>query len=343
MPSSSRAATPPSVGAAAGVLVLSAEDVRAALDARAAIDAVERALAKEAAGHARVPGRVTFDVDHGWFRVMPGALLQDGRAVMGVKVMALARGAGLSYLQLLYDERTGALLALMDASVLTQVRTGAVSAAFLRRACPGEVPLLGVIGSGFEARGQVEMIARTIDVRQVRVFSPNPDRRSTFAADLSRRLGLRAAASDHPKDVAGAPVVVLATRAAAPVVDGAWLSAGAVVVSIGSTRPDLREVDDQTLRRAGRVIVDHRAQALAESGDIRAGVASGAIREDDLVELATLLRDGAALRPEPGRVLLFKPSGTAAQDLAVARSVYDRAVAAGAGRRLEGFLTQKPR
>jgi ornithine cyclodeaminase/alanine dehydrogenase len=127
------------------------------------------------------------------------------------------------------------------------------------------------------------------------------------------------------------------------VLDGAWLSAGAAVVSIGSTRPDLREVDDETLRRAGRVIVDHRAQALAESGDIRAGLASGAIREDDVVELPPLWRDGGALRPESGRVLLFKPSGTAAQDLAVARIAYDRALAAGAGRRLAGFLSRKPR
>jgi ornithine cyclodeaminase/alanine dehydrogenase-like protein (mu-crystallin family) len=137
-------------------------------------------------------------------------------------------------------------------------------------------------------------------------------------------------------------VLVLATRATAPVIDGAWPVDGAVIVSIGSTRPELREVDTQTIARAGRVIVDHHAQAMVESGDIRAALAAGVIREHDVVELSSLLRGGGP-RPEPRGLLLFKPSGTAAQDLAVARMVYDRCVAAGAGRRLDGFLTRKPR
>ena len=102
-------------------------------------------------------------------------------------------------------------------------------------------------------------------------------------------------------------------------------------------------MDTQTIARAGRVIVDHHAQAMVESGDIRAALAAGVIREDDVVELSALVRDGGGPRPEPRGLVLFKPSGTAAQDLAVARIVYDRCVAAGAGRRLEGFLTRKPR
>ena len=257
--------------------------------------------------------------------------------------MALARGAGLSYLLLLYDEHTGDLLAMMDASVLTQVRTGAVSAAFLRRVCPGGVSLLGLIGSGFEARGQVETIARAIEVRQVRVYSPNRERRSAFAAEMTKGLGIRVDTADSARAAVDAPLVVLATRATAPVVEGAWFSAGAVIVSIGSTRPELREVDDQTLARAGRVIVDHRAQAMAESGDIQAGLAARVIQEEDIVELPALLHAGAALGPDPYRLLLFKPTGTAAQDLAVARLVYDRCVAAGTGQRLDGFLTRKPR
>jgi len=328
----------------AGVLILSADEVRSALDPHAAVDAIDRVLREETAGRTRVPGRVTFDVDHGWFRVMPGALLEDaGRAVMGVKVMALARGAGLSYLLLLYAERTGELMAMMDASVLTQVRTGAVSAAFLRRVCPDGIPQLGVIGSGFEARGQLETIARTIQVGRAIAFSPNRERRSTFAAEMTKGLGIPVDASDDAGAVAAAPVVVLATRATAPVVDGAHFSAGAVIVSIGSTRPELREVDTQTIARAGRVIVDHHAQAIVESGDIQAGLAAGVIKEDDIVELSAVLRAGNGPRSDPPRLLLFKPSGTAAQDLAVARMVYERCLAAGTGHRLNGFLTRKPR
>lgn len=326
------------------MMLLSAADVSAALEPGAVVAAVEDALRQEAAGRTRVPGRVTFDVDHGWFRVMPGALLDaGGRPVMGAKVMALARGSGLSYLLLLYDESSGDLLVMMDASVLTQMRTGAVSAAFVRRACPAGAPQVGLFGSGFEARGQLEMIAATVPVGRVRVYSPTPARRQAFAAGMSARLGLVVDAVDDPRAAAEAPLVVLATRTTQPVLRGAWLPAGAVVVSIGSTRPELREVDEETLARAGQIIVDHREQALAESGDIRAALASGAIGETGIVTLAAVLNGATPMRREAARPVLFKPSGTAAQDLAVGRMVYDRCLAAGAGRMIDGFLTRKPR
>ncbi len=326
------------------MMLFSAGDVRSVLEPRAVVAAIDDVLGEDAAGRTRVPGRVTFDVDHGWFRVMPGALL-DGpaRAVMGVKVMALARGSGLSYLQLLYEERTGELLAMMDASVLTQVRTGAVSAAFVRRVCPDGVPLLGLFGSGFEARGQLEMIARTIPVARVRVYSPNAERRAAFAAEMSQHLGQPVDPVGEPGAAAAAPLVVLATRATRPVVDGRWFAPGAVIVSIGSTRPELREVDEETMARSGRIIVDHKDQALAESGDIKAALAAGVIRERDIIELSALLRGAGPGRPDPAKLLLFKPSGTAAQDLAVARMVYDRCLATGKGQRLDGFLERTPR
>lgn len=326
------------------MLALSADEVSAALDPAAAVRAVEDVLAGPPAGRVRVPARVTFDVDHGWFRVMPGAVLGGpGRPVMGAKVMALARGSGLSYLLLLYDETTGDLLAMMDASVLTQVRTGAVSAAFIRRVLPSGVPLIGIFGSGFEARGQLEMIARSVHVGGARVYSRDRARRETFAGEMAAGLGIAVDAVGDPHPAAEAPLVVLATRATEPVVDGRWFAPGTVVVSIGSTRPELREVDVETVRRAGRVLVDHAAQALAESGDIRAALAAGVITEAEIVEVARVLSGEAPPRDPGGGLLLFKPSGTAAQDLAIGRMVYERCIATGAGRTLDGFLTRKPR
>ena len=325
------------------MIVLSADEVRAALEPAEAVNAVEEVLVEQAAGRVRVPARVTFDVDHGWFRVMPGAVLGGtGRPVMGTKVMALARGRGLSYLLLLYDETTGDLLAMMDASVLTQIRTGAVSASFVRRALPSGAPLVGMFGSGFEARGQLEMIAGSVPLGRVRVYSRDPARRQAFAADMAASLGIELDAVGDPRAAAEAPLVVLATRATEPVVDGRWFTSGAVVVSIGSTRPELREVDVETIRRAGRILVDHPAQALEESGDIRAALAAGIITAADVIDVHVLSGDGA-LRERGDRLVLFKPSGTAAQDLAIGRIVYERCLAAGSGRAIDGFLARKPR
>jgi ornithine cyclodeaminase/alanine dehydrogenase len=326
------------------VIVLSAEDVRGALEPAAVVDAVEEVLLQQAAGRVQVPARVTFDVDHGWFRVMPGAVLGGtGRPVMGTKVMALARGGGLSYLLLLYDEPTAELLAMMDASVLTQMRTGAVSASFVRRALPSGAPLVGIFGSGFEARGQLQMIAGSVRVGRVRVYSRDPARRKAFVAEMAAHLGIELEAVGDPRAAAEAPLVVLATRATEPVVDGRWFASGAVVVSIGSTRPELREVDVETIRRAGRILVDHPAQALGESGDIRAALAAGVITDVDVIDVAHVLSSDDTLRARDDRLVLFKPSGTAAQDLAIGRIVYERCLAAGSGRAMDGFLTRKPR
>ena len=327
------------------MLLLTAEDVRAVLDPAGALAAIEEALAQEAKGSTRSPARTTFDGEHGWFRVMPGALLGgDGRAVAGAKVMHLARGHGISYLLLLYDEPTGELLALMDASVLTQVRTGAVSAVFARRTFPDGVPVAGMYGAGFEARGQLEMIAHAIPLGRVRVYSPTPERRDAFAREMSERLGIPVEAVGEPAAAArGAPLVVLATRSPRPVAEGHWFAPSAVILSVGSTRPELREVGPGTIARAGRVIVDHKAQSLAESGDLIEALATGALVEDNVVELSRILAGEIPARTGPHALTIFKPSGTAAQDLAVARLTYERCRAAGRGRTVESFLTPKPR
>ena len=327
------------------MLLLTADDVRAVLDPDAVIAAVEDALMQEAQGRAKAPARTTFDVEHGWFRVMPGALLGgNGRPVVGAKVMHLAAGHGISYLLVLYDEPTGELLALMDASVLTQARTGAVSAAFARRRFPDGVPVAAMYGTGFEARGQLEMIARAIRVGRVRAYSPNADRRAAFAREMTARLGLPVEDVGEPQAAAaGAPLVVLATRSRQPVVEGAWFAPGTVLISVGSTRPELREVDPATVARAGHVIVDHKAQSLAESGDLRAALAAGALAEEDVVELSRVLAGEVPAATGPQALTIFKPSGTAAQDLAVGRVVFERCRAAGRGRAVEGLLTPKAR
>lgn len=335
------AASPSAAASSGGVLVLTAEEVAGLLDPAAAVEAVEALFAAEAAGRVRVPARLTVETGQGWFRVMPG-VLQDGEVPLaGAKVMALAQGTGLTYLLLLYDAGTGRLLALMDASTLTQRRTGAVTAAFVRFAFPTGVGRLGLFGSGFEAQGQFEAIAQAVAVEAAVVYSPRAERRERFAREMSERLGVAVGAVGDPQAVAAASLVVLATRAPRPVVEGAWFAPGTVIVSIGATRPDLREVDETTVRRAGRVLVDHRDQALQESGDVRAALAAGIIGEADVVAVGRVLAGEVPLRT--GELVLFKPSGTAAQDLAVARVVYARARARGVGRTVDGFLTVKPR
>jgi alanine dehydrogenase len=158
---------------------------------------------------------------------------------------------------------------------------------------------------------------------------------------MSEELDVSVLAVERPEDaVAEAQVSVLATKATKPVVDGSAFPAGAVVLSIGSTRPDLRELDRNALGRAGALLVDDARQVRLESGDVIDALGCGALADDRIVSMAALDGDVRRLRRDGSRDLLaFKSVGTAVQDLALAKSALAAAEAEGRGREL-GELTR---
>lgn len=316
---------------------LCAEDVRALATHAVTMDAARAAVAVERDGHAVVPPRLDVDLPTGFLRVMPAAIGD----VMGLKVMTLVRGIGNRYLILLYDQRTGALLATLDADEVTRLRTAATTAVAGELLAPRGTTRLGMLGSGFEADGHLRALARLWTLQDVAVFSPSAERREAFARRMTAELGIevRAVASSS-EAIAEAPVSVLVTKATAPVVDGAGFPRGAVVLSIGSTRPDLLELDRATLARAGTLLVDDQRQVVLESGDIIDGIVAGAIAEDRIVSLGGATADPSRVRASERRdLLVFKSVGTAIQDLCLSRALVEAARDLGVGREI-GELTR---
>lgn len=305
-----------------------------------ALQAMEECFAAEARGETKLPHRVDTPTGKGFIRVMP-AVFED---VMGLKIMTLVEGLGNRYLVLLYDVATGELLALFDADELTRLRTAAVTALAGKRMCPVPPSRLGMIGTGFEAVGHLRMFAHLWPLTEVAVHSPNADRREQFARAMSAELGIEVVATASPGEaIANRPCVVLATKAKLPVIDGAALSPGTVVLSIGSTRLDLRELDDRSMARAACVVVDGTGPVIAESADIAEALQQGILTRDRLVDLAALCA-GAAL---PGRgaerdLWLFKSVGTALQDLALARALYRDPAVRAAGTDIGEITGLKP-
>jgi ornithine cyclodeaminase/alanine dehydrogenase-like protein (mu-crystallin family) len=270
------------------------------------------------------------------------AVLDD---VMGLKIMTLVEGVGNRYLVLLYEVKTGELLALFDADELTRVRTAATTALAAKLLC-GDKPItqLGIIGTGFEAVGHLEFFASSFPLRQVVAYSPNAERRAAFAQKMSHELGIDVqAAATSTAALANMPVVVLATKAKVPVIDGNDFSPGAVVLSIGSTRLDLRELDNRTLERAASLAVDDKDAVLHESADIVDSIAAGAFSSDHIVSLGQLSA-GQLLEPASGKrdLIVFKSVGTALQDLALARELYFDSNFKASGRDLGELSTLKP-
>lgn len=291
------------------------------LSADVAIRAMAEGFDAEAAGKTRLPPRIDTPTGKGFIRVMP-AVLDD---VMGLKVMTLVEGSGNRYLVLLYDVNTGGLLALFDADELTRVRTAAVTALAGMAMVAAPPARLGLIGTGFEAVGHLRMLAGVWPLKEVSVFSPNAQRRARFAELMSRELCIAVTAvGSSAEALRGQSVVVLATKAKTPVIDGSDLAPGAVVLSIGSTRLDLRELDNTSLARASVVVVDDPQMVQLELADIAETIAAGLLDPARIQALSDCRRNGVVRRPG-GDVSIFKSVGTALQDLALARTIYNDA------------------
>jgi alanine dehydrogenase len=176
------------------------------------------------------------------------------------------------------------------------------------------------------------------------VFSPNPERRARFASEMSRELGIEVeAAASMPDALRDQPVVVLATKAKSPVIDGAALAPGCVVLSIGSTRLDLRELDQPSVGRASTLVADDPQMVQLESADIAESIAAGVLDTARIVALSAYRRGARPALPAGKRdVVIFKSVGTALQDLALARMLYRNDATRAGAHVLEELTRLKP-
>lgn len=243
----------------------------------------------------------------------------------------------------LFDGAGGDLLALLDAASITQKRTAATAALAARHVVNGQFSTAGILGSGFEAQGLLEAMAHLLSFSRAVVYSRRREKREAFADEMSQRLGVRVEAVGEAAEVfRQAPVVGLATKSAEPVVDGRWVPDGATLLSIGSTRPDLRELDERTLGRAHRIVTDSVSQVKTESGDIRAAVERGALRNEQIISIGDVIGGRARARERADDVVVVKTVGTALQDLVVAGRVYESARARGLGTEIGDWPVLKP-
>ncbi len=301
-----------------------------------AIAAVAEGFVALSNGQAAVPVRLAIPLRADAVALaMPAALA--GSSCYSVKVVSVAPGnavAGrpvVSATVLLGDAVTGELLALIDGTALTALRTGAAGGVAARELSRPSAGRLALFGAGAQARAQLLALAAVRTVSEARVVTRDPEHAAAFRAwataqpELSR-VAVRATAAHDA--IADADIVVTATTSHTPVFEGAWLAEGTHLTAVGSFTHAMRELDDDALRGA-RIVVDQRAAALAEAGELRGR------RPDELVELGEILSGRAPGREADGQRTVFKSVGSAIQDLVVAARAYERARALGIGEDLE--------
>ncbi len=315
-------------------LLITHEEVQQAVTMADAIDAMEAGFLEEGEGHCILPQRINMPHSKGWIRVGPVAMEKSGW--MGFKAMNLTKGAGVRYQVHLYSIETGELLAIMDAQHLTTLRTGATSAVATRRlARPGKA-VTALLGSGPEARAQLHAMQAGGFVSEAKVFSPTAANREQLARDFAEEYGMTITPVASAEEACeGAELILAAVKSSEPVIDGAWLTPGSHVNSVGTARRDQRELDVETFRRADRIVVDTREGVFGEAGD--AVAAADIVAEDTVSELHELVAGKAGSRAKESEITLFKSVGSGIQDIAIAAVIYQRALAAGLGTDLGEF------
>jgi ornithine cyclodeaminase/alanine dehydrogenase-like protein (mu-crystallin family) len=231
-------------------------------------------------------------------------------------------------LVLLFDIHTCELKAILDDHYISPLRVAATSAIGTDRLARENASVAGMIGAGEQARAHAEALATVRDLSVIRVYSPTPESRESFAADLGGRIEPDVTPVESPRNaVEGTDIVTLATNAVDPVIDGEWLDPGTHLNSIvgGDKFLQRQEFDDETARRADRIVVSSLEQAIKdEQGDIYPRIEAGILKKSEIDELADLVAGDVSGRQSEAEITLMKNNtGMGIQFAAAAARIYE--------------------
>jgi ornithine cyclodeaminase len=323
------------------IVVLSHEDVVALLPMRDCIELMSEALEALARGEVENPLRPVLrpkGTRH-FFGLMPAYRGGDAPAYALKEICIFPDNPkrGLDSHQgsvLLHSAENGRLLAVMNASAITAIRTAAVSALATRLLGREDAKELAILGTGVQARSHLAAMAELGRFQRVRIAGRSPEKARAFVDQLSPQYPCRMEAAETAEAaVRGADVLVTATNSAEPVVRREWVARGAHINAVGSCSPRMRELDTETVA-ASSFFVDRRESALHEAGDYLIAASEGAVGPEHIrAELGRVLIGEAPGRRSSDEITIFESQGLAIEDLASAQFLYRRALETGAGAR----------
>ena len=324
------------------VHLINQAEVRQLLPMNECIEVMAEALKTLARGNAILPLRPIL-----WLPEKVGALgmmpsyLGDVKA-MGLKVVSVFPGNhGTEYdshqgAVLLFETEHGRLLAIIDASEITAIRTAATTAVATKLLARDDAHDLAILGAGVQAHTHLEAMLLARPIRRVRVWSRNPEHTRHFAEREAKLRGVAVEPMDSAQAaVTGADLICTTTAAPQPVLLGDWIAPGAHVNAVGSSVAHTRELDTAAVVKS-RLFVDRRESTLNEAGDFLFPKKEGAIGDDHIQgEIGQLLLGQGTGRASPDEITLFKSLGLAIEDLAAAQHIYAKALEQHVGTAIE--------
>jgi len=320
------------------VIILSNEDVASLLSMEQAIRVISDAMVEVAMGRTTLPLRSIVPVGNGNFMgMMPGVMEKPG--CYGIKLVSLFPDnpkSGISSHQgamVLFDSKHGGAVAMMNADLLTAIRTAAASAVATRELARKDCSRLTIIGTGEQAKYHLDAMCAVRPISDVVIVG-----RSTKSADrfvenaVLDHPGLEISATTDIRQAVGiADIICTVTAADEPLLFGEWIATGTHLNVVGSSIPSKREIDTALLKRS-RVFVDYRISTMAQAGEVILAIEEGTISADHiLAEIGEVISGSAEGRTNKDEITLYRSLGVAAQDLATAHYVLEKAKTEGRG------------
>jgi ornithine cyclodeaminase len=324
------------------VLILSKQDMQKILTVKDAISTVKQAYSIYSSGKSIVPQRVNIDIPkyNGQSLFMPGYV--EDLDIAGVKIVSVfpknaEKGiASVLAKMVLINGETGEVCCMMDGTYLTQLRTGAASGAATDLLARTDAENMVLFGTGGQAAAQLESVLEVRNIRNVEVVGLNRDKALEFAKNMQKELesyGANISVCENVDTaVSGADVITVVTTSKKPVFDGRSVKKGTHINGVGSYTPEMQELDEYIVQKAGKVFVDSRDAVLSEAGDLIIPMEKGLIGIDRITgELGEVIAGRLPGRTDMDEITIFKTVGIAVTDIVTANSIYKKALEMGLG------------
>jgi alanine dehydrogenase len=313
------------------MFLLSDRDIEGLLTMEDAIEAVSKAFAQLRHGNVIMPTRSTIMLPeyNGSISFMPSYLREsNAQATKIISIYPDNPGRGLPTTAawiVVNDTKTGQIKALMDATYLTGLRTGAVSGVAMKYLAPEDARVLSVFGAGIQARHQVWAAVTVRKIDEIRIYDPIRSAVDRFADEMVEKLGIPIIKSVSGEDACrGADIVLTATTSKIPVVKREWLGDRVHISAIGAFYPDWRELETKIIRDS-KVVIDELEAIKLEAGDILIPIREGIITDSHIyAELGELVTGEKKGRTSQDGLTVFKSVGIAIQDASVANLVLEK-------------------
>ncbi len=324
------------------ILWLNKKEVESLLDMKGAIKVVEEAFRQHGLKKVQMPPKLYlyFTEHNGDLRTMPAYL--EEQDIAGVKIVNVHPGNPVKGLPtvialvILNSTETGAPIAVMDGTYLTDTRTGAgggVAAKYLARK---NSKVVGFVGTGSQARTQMLAINEIMDIEEVKAASKSEKSTLAFKEEMEKIVKCEIIPKKSIEEVCDCDILVTTTPSREPIVMNAWIAEGTHINAIGADAPGKEELDPSILKRA-KIVVDDLPQA-SHSGEVNVPLSKGIIKEKDIFcELGEVIAGKKKARTNDADITIFDSTGLAIQDLASANLVYQKALKANMGVKLQQF------